>query len=227
MSATEWVLVVFGVLGGLAVGSFTCVVIDRLPMPLEEPNEFGEEWDTRPWRDVVGGTSRCSSCGEPVRPRDEVPVLSWLVLRGRCRDCGERIPAYHPWVELSVPVLWALLVWAVGWGWAVVPALVLVPVGVAVSAIDLRTLMVPTRLVWPGLGLVVAASVLAAAFTGETGRLAGRRRSARWPWRSRSACCGGSCPGAWGSVTSAWPCCWAGPSASPAGPDRRWGRSWP
>jgi leader peptidase (prepilin peptidase)/N-methyltransferase len=165
------VLVVVGVLAGLAVGSFTNVVIDRLPLALDRPNEFGESWDTRPWREVLAGTSRCSACGHAIRPPDELPVVSWLVLRGRCRDCGVRIPSFHPVVELAVPVLWVVLVRAVGWGWAVAPALLLVPVGLAVAVIDLRTLMVPTRLVWPALAGSIVLSVVSAVALGEPGLL--------------------------------------------------------
>jgi leader peptidase (prepilin peptidase)/N-methyltransferase len=159
------------VLAGLAVGSFTNVVIDRMPLALDRPNEFGESWDTRPWRQVLAGTSRCSACGHAIRPPDELPVVSWLVLRGRCRDCGARIPGFHPVVELAVPVLWVVLVWAVGWGWAVAPALFLVPVGLAVAVIDLRTLMVPTRLVWPALAGSIVLSVVSAVAMGEPGLL--------------------------------------------------------
>jgi leader peptidase (prepilin peptidase)/N-methyltransferase len=165
------VFVLVGVLAGLAVGSFTNVVIDRMPLALDEPNEFGEVWDTRPWRQVLAGTSRCSACGHAIRPPDELPVVSWLVLRGRCRDCGARIPGFHPVVELAVPVLWVVLVWAVGWGWAVAPALFLVPVGLAVAVIDLRTLMVPTRLVWPALAGSIVLSVVSAVALGEPGLL--------------------------------------------------------
>lgn len=155
-------LVVFGVLGFLAIGSFTCVVIDRLPLHLDEPNEYGEEWDTRPWPEVLGGNSRCSSCGEPVRPIDNIPVLSWLLLRGRCRGCGQGIPAFHPVVELLCPLLFLGALWAIGSSWLLVPALWLIPTGVAISAIDLRTLIVPTRIVWPAtLVMIVLCSAVA------------------------------------------------------------------
>ncbi len=70
---------------GLAVGSFANVVIARVPK--------GES--------ILHPPSHCPSCGAPVRPRDNVPVVSWLVLRGRCRDCGWRIPARYPLVELA------------------------------------------------------------------------------------------------------------------------------
>jgi leader peptidase (prepilin peptidase) / N-methyltransferase len=171
VNAVDWVLVAFGALVALSVGSFTCVVIDRLPMPLEEPNEFGESWDTRPWGDVVGGVSRCTTCGERIRPRDEIPVLSWLLLRGRCRNCGASIPSFHPWVELSVPMVCALLVLALGWTWLLVPVLFLVPVGIAVAVIDLRTLIVPTDLVWPSLVVSIALSVGAAFAVDQPARL--------------------------------------------------------
>ncbi len=167
MSSTEIVLLVFGALLFLALGSFCCVIIDRLPKPLDEPNELGELWDTRPWGEVFGGNSRCSDCGEPVKFYDNIPVLSWLVLRGKCRGCGQRIPAFHPIVELLCPVLFLLCVWSLGWGWQLLPVLWLIPVGVTISAIDLRTLMVPTRIVWPAFAVSVLLTVAAAGLLGE------------------------------------------------------------
>lgn len=167
MTGVEPVAVIFGVLIAFAVGSFCCVVIDRLPIELEEPNDYGDRFETRPWGEVVGGHSRCSSCGEPVRIRDNVPILSWLLLRGRCRGCGERIPGFHPIVEALVPLLFLGAVWSIGWEWRLLPVLVLIPAGVVVSAIDLRTLIIPTSVVWPAFLLVVAASVFASGIDGE------------------------------------------------------------
>lgn len=148
-SAQQAVLLAFGVVAGFCIGSLICVVIERLPLALDEPNEFGDLYDTRPWRDVLGGSSRCSGCGSPIKAYDKIPFVSWLFLRGRCRTCGDRIPGFHPVVELAVPVVGLLLGVALGWGWRLGPVLLLVPVGLAVSVIDLRTLIVPTRLVWP------------------------------------------------------------------------------
>ncbi len=167
MSSTELVLLVVGTLAFLAIGSFTCVVIDRLPLALDAPNEYGELWDTRPWPEVLGGHSRCSDCGAGIRVTDNVPVLSYVLLRGRCRGCGSRIPGYTPFVELLVPLLFLGAVWTIGPEWRLLPALWLIPVGVAVAVIDLRTLIVPTRIVWPAFGVLVALSVLAAAIEGE------------------------------------------------------------
>lgn len=167
MSAAEVVLVVFGAFAFLAIGSFTCVVIDRLPVELDEPNQYGDAYDTRPWREVFGGNSRCSSCGTPVRPVDNIPVVSWLVLRGKCRGCGDRIPGFHPAVELITPLLFLAAVWALGADWRLLPLLWLIPALVAVSVIDLRTFIVPTRIIWPAFFVTVALSVVAALIEGE------------------------------------------------------------
>lgn len=167
MTPTQWVLIAFGTLVAFAIGSFLCVVIERMPVELDGPNEYGDLFDTRPWRDVLGGHSRCSGCGEPIRATDKIPVLSFMLLRGRCRGCGDRIPGFHPVVEAVVPLLFLGAVWVVGLDWRVLPVLGLIPAGVAISAIDLRTLIVPTRIVWPAFGLVVALSLVSTAIDGE------------------------------------------------------------
>lgn len=160
-------LAVLGVAFGFAVGSFLCVIIERMPIVLDEPDRFGDLYGMRSWSEVVGGSSRCSTCGEPIRAVDKIPLVSWLALRGKCRGCGDRIPAFHPVVELAVPAVGAAVVVAMGWGWQVLPVLWLVPVGIAVSAIDFRTYMVPTRLVWPAFFVSLALSGVAAAAAHE------------------------------------------------------------
>ena len=171
MTATQWVVLVFGTLIAFAVGSFLCVVIERLPVALEKPNEYGDSYDTRPWGEVLGGNIRCSDCGEPIRAVDKIPVLSWFLLGGKCRGCGERIPGFHPVVELLVPLLFIGAVWAIGMDWRVLPVLGLIPAGVAISAIDFRTMIVPTAIVWPSFALVVALSAISAGIEGEWARL--------------------------------------------------------
>ncbi len=116
---------------------------------LDEPDEYGDLWGTRPWREVFRGNSRCSSCGAPVRFYDNVPVASYVVLLGRCRNCRARIAGYHPLVELAAPVAFVLAVWSLGVTWLLAPALWFIPVALAVAVIDLRTLIVPTAIVWP------------------------------------------------------------------------------
>lgn len=167
MTTIEVVLCIFGLLIAFALGSFICVIVDRLPVALEAPNEYGDSYDTRPWAEVLGGHSRCSTCGEPVRPIDNIPVVSWLLLRGRCRGCGAGIPVFHPIIEILVPALYLGAVWSIGWDWRLLPVLGLIPAGVAISAIDLRTMIVPTRIVWPTLALVLALSVVSSWAVGE------------------------------------------------------------
>lgn len=167
MTPAELALAVFGLLAAFAVGSFICVIIERLPVELAEPDEYGDWYEMRPWAEVLGGTSHCSACGAGIRWYDKVPLVSWLVLRGRCRSCGDRIPGFHPAVEAAVPALGVALIAAYGWEARLVPALWLIPVGITVAAIDLRTFMAPTKIIWPAFGASVAASVIIALTVGE------------------------------------------------------------
>ena len=171
MTGAEWALLLLGALGFLAIGSFTNVVIDRLPRQLDEPNEHGELWETRPWSEVSSGRSRCSDCGAALRPVDTIPVVSWLRLRGRCRACRAPIAGYHVLVEMAVPLLFLGALWALGVSWSLLPALWLIPVGVAVAVIDLRSLMVPTRIVWPALVVSIGLCAVAAGVQSEWGWL--------------------------------------------------------
>src|SRR4051795_10382432 len=83
------VLVVAAAVIGLVVGSFLNVIIHRVPQGAS----------------IVTPRSHCPGCGSGIRPRDEIPVLSWILLRGRCRDCGESISARYPLVELLTAVV--------------------------------------------------------------------------------------------------------------------------
>src|SRR5664279_4758689 len=87
---------------GLAIGSFLNVAILRLPR--------GESLVRRP--------SHCPACNAPGRPRDTVPILSWLLLRGRCRDCRAWISVRYPLVELLTAVMCAALALRLGASWA-------------------------------------------------------------------------------------------------------------
>lgn len=161
----------------LPIASFANVVIDRLPVELDEPNEYGETWDTRPWIEAVGGRSRCSTCSAPVRPIDNIPIVSYLVLRGRCRTCGTPYGAFHLLVEVLVPLVGAAMAWVLidrfGVTWVLVPFLFLVPVGAVVSVIDLRTLIVPTAVIWPATALSVLMLVVTTIAIGQPAWLLG------------------------------------------------------
>jgi leader peptidase (prepilin peptidase)/N-methyltransferase len=120
---------------GLAIGSFMTVVAARVPA--------GES--------VVRPRSKCPACGTEISNRDNVPVLGWLLLRGRCRSCGERIPVRYPLLELSTAVLIVVpfLVYDDLWSATGVAALLaLMPV---VSAIDIEHRIIPNRLMYPAL----------------------------------------------------------------------------
>lgn len=130
---------------GLLIGSFLNVVIWRVPR--------GES--------VVRPPSACPGCGHEIRPRDNVPVLSWLLLRGRCRDCGHPISARYPLVEATSGLLFAVMALRFG-AEAELPAfLYLAAVGLALAVIDLDTLRLPDALTLPSYG--VAAVLLGGA----------------------------------------------------------------
>ena len=133
---------------GLLVGSFLNVVVWRVPR--------GES--------VVSPPSACPGCGRPVRPRDNVPVLSWLLLRGRCRDCGGAISVRYPLVEAATALLFGAVALLVGPSWELPALLYLAAVAVALSLIDLDTHRLPDAIVLPS--YVVAAALLTLATFG-------------------------------------------------------------
>jgi leader peptidase (prepilin peptidase)/N-methyltransferase len=129
---------------GLAVGSFLNVVIHRLPR--------GES--------VVSPRSRCPGCGKQIRGADNIPVVSWLLLRGRCRDCGEPISPRYPIVEALTGALFAAVVVSQDAGDTTWLGLALVTALVPIAFIDLDHRIIPNVIVGPaalvGLALVAA-----------------------------------------------------------------------
>jgi leader peptidase (prepilin peptidase)/N-methyltransferase len=143
------VVVFCGVLG-LLVGSFLNVVIWRVPRKLS----------------VVRPPSHCPQCETPISPRDNVPVLSWLLLRGRCRHCGNPIPVRYPLVEVAGGVLFAAVALRFGTDWALPAYLVLTAALLAISIIDLEHFIVPDRITAP---LTVSSLVLLGVAAGADG----------------------------------------------------------
>ena len=143
-----------GVLG-LAIGSFLNVVIYRVPR--------GES--------VVSPPSACPSCGTELAARDNIPVLSWLLLHGRCRTCAEPISVRYPLVELSTAALFAATAARLGRTWALPAFLVLMAGLLSLAIIDAELLILPKRIVYPVLGMVSGLLVLAAAMDHEWHRL--------------------------------------------------------
>jgi leader peptidase (prepilin peptidase)/N-methyltransferase len=148
---------------GLVVGSFLNVVIHRIPRMMEaewraqcaelEGRESSEQGVYNLWVP----NSHCPSCKAPLRIVDNVPVLSYLVLRGKCAHCGTRISARYPVVEAATALLSALVAWHFGFGWAGGLALVFTWVLIALTFIDADTTLLPDSLTLPllWLGLLV------------------------------------------------------------------------
>src|SRR4051794_3570072 len=125
-------IVLAGIMG-LLIGSFLNVVAYRLPRK----------------ESLATPGSRCPSCGTPVKPYDNIPVLSWLLLRGRCRHCGEPISARYPLVEAATGLLYAGVVAKYDDAFGIVVGLILVTALVPIVLIDLETFTIPNAITLP------------------------------------------------------------------------------
>jgi leader peptidase (prepilin peptidase)/N-methyltransferase len=146
-----WLLVGCAATVGLVIGSFLNVVIWRVPR--------GES--------VVSPPSHCPGCGHEVRPRDNVPIVSWLLLRGRCRDCGTSISARYPLVEAGTAVVFGLLTLAIGLEPDLPAFLYLGAIGVALAMIDIDVKRLPNAIVLPSYPVAAALLTVAAAVDGR------------------------------------------------------------
>jgi leader peptidase (prepilin peptidase)/N-methyltransferase len=132
---------------GLAIGSFLNVVIYRVPRK----------------ESVVRPRSHCPGCGTEIAERDNIPVVSWLLLRGRCRTCSMRISFRYPAVELACAALFASMGLRFWDDWALPAFLVLAAACLAGSVIDLEHLLLPNRIVFPSLFMAAPLLLVAAA----------------------------------------------------------------
>jgi len=159
MIGVTGIIVTLATILGLAIGSFLNVVIWRLPR--------GESLAHPP--------SACPKCGHEIRKRDNIPVLSWLILRGRCRDCGAPISPRYPLVEAGTALFFGLVALdfvtrapdqpqASAALWALPAFLYLAAVSVALAAIDIDLRRLPDRIVLPS--IVVGIVLLAVATFG-------------------------------------------------------------
>jgi len=128
---------------GLVLGSFLNVVIARLPE--------GES--------IVSPPSRCPRCKARIRPWDNIPVLSYLLLRGRCRDCRRKIPRRYPVIELTAGLLLWVLARRIEHPVLLVPHAAFLLALLAVAWIDFDTRTIPDAVTIPGVGLGLAASL--------------------------------------------------------------------
>jgi leader peptidase (prepilin peptidase)/N-methyltransferase len=156
---------VLGVLG-LLIGSFANVVIYRVPAG----------------RSIVRPASGCPACGSRVRSRDNIPVISWLVLRGRCRDCHAPISVRYPAVEALVGALFAGVGLRFGISWTGVGEAALAAGLVVLAFIDLDHMLLPRKIVYVTLTIVAVVFVAGAATGTQWHRLLVAAISAVVPW---------------------------------------------
>jgi leader peptidase (prepilin peptidase) / N-methyltransferase len=136
-------LYVIALLFGLTIGSFLNVVIYRLPR---------RESLARP-------SSHCPNCNTAIKWYDNVPVVSWAVLRGRCRSCAEPIALRYPIVEAITGVGFAVSAWRFGITWQALVGCIFVAALVAVAFIDYDEMIIPDTIVLPGAVVGLAASI--------------------------------------------------------------------
>lgn len=128
-------LVAGGAVLGLMIGSFLNVVVYRVPAGMS----------------VVRPPSACPNCRNPIRPRDNIPVFSWLLLRGRCRDCRAPISARYPLVEAGTSAAFAGMALLVGQSWTLPAYWVATAVAIALTLVDIDHRRIPNAILFPGL----------------------------------------------------------------------------
>ena len=164
---TEFLLSPWGLLLlGLCIGSFLNVVVHRLPLMLERgwrlesAEMLGVKIDEPQALTLTRPRSRCPSCGQGIAWHQNIPVLSFVWLRGKCAACNKRIAARYPFIELATGVLFAALGWRFGAGPVVLLWCAFAATLVALSAIDWDTTLLPDNLTLPLLWAGLVASAL-------------------------------------------------------------------
>jgi len=156
---------------GLAIGSFLNVVIYRLPVMLERQwraqcEELVDEGAVRalplagaPAFNLVTPRSQCPSCHAPIAAWQNIPLLSWAILRGRCGNCRAQISLRYPLIEALTGLLSAIVAWQFGSGWPALAALVLTWFLIALTFIDIDHQLLPDNLTMPLTWLGLALSL--------------------------------------------------------------------
>jgi len=159
---------IIGVLG-LLIGSFLNVVILRLPVMMEKEwhaqcNDLLEitpdnEQASKPFN-LVTPNSHCPKCNHKIKAIENIPILSYLFLKGRCSDCGIKIPVRYPIIEATTALLSIIVAWHFGPTWEAAAALLLTWVLVALTVIDFDHQLLPDSItlpfLWLGLGISLA-----------------------------------------------------------------------
>ncbi len=147
---------------GLLIGSFLNVVIHRLPLMMEREwhsqckelleitDDSANNTETTPESfNLVTPRSQCPKCGHAITALENIPVLSYLFLRGKCRECGERISLRYPFVELITAILSAFVAWKFGFSWAAGAALLLTWALISLTMIDFDHQLLPDSITLP------------------------------------------------------------------------------
>jgi leader peptidase (prepilin peptidase)/N-methyltransferase len=144
---------------GLMIGSFLNVVIYRLPKMMEFTwrqqcaDLRGEEIALQATYNLIIPRSACPHCNHPIGVFENIPVLSYLLLRGKCKNCGAAISPRYPIIEATSGILCAYAAWHFGFGWAAVGALLFIWALLALTAIDFDTQLLPDDITLPLLWL--------------------------------------------------------------------------
>lgn len=152
----ETLLIIACAVFGLIIGSFLNVVIWRVPR--------GEN--------LSHPGSHCPRCNHAIRAYDNIPVISWLILRGKCRDCGNPISVRYPLVEAFTGLMFALTGWLVGYSILLVPMLWFVAVCIALAMIDIDVKRLPNSLVLSSWAVVAVGLAVTAGVEGSWDQLA-------------------------------------------------------
>ena len=171
LASSPGAFLVTSMIVGLLVGSFLNVVIHRMPIMLDrqwraqcmelaaDPNAAATVPALVEPYNLVVPRSACPSCKEPVTALQNIPVVSWLALKGRCARCGNPISARYPLVEALTGLLTLAVAWKFGFGWPVLAALVLTWFLIALTFIDIDHQLLPDDLTLPLIWLGLAASL--------------------------------------------------------------------
>lgn len=153
---------------GLLVGSFLNVVILRLPRMMEQAwkSECREILELPAVEEqkisLMFPPSCCTNCGASIRAWQNIPVISWVLLRGKCAGCKTPISMQYPLVEAATALMSAACVWHFGWGLQLLPALLLTWTLITLTVIDLRTQLLPDSITLPLLWLGLALALIPA-----------------------------------------------------------------
>ena len=165
----------------LVVGSFLNVVIYRLPIMMEQ--EWQQEYQAYFTPDAATAAparfnlavprSACPACNTPIQARDNIPLLSWLWLKGKCRHCQAAISARYPVVELLTGLMSAVVAWQLGFGWLAAVFILVTWVLIALSFIDIDKMLLPDQLTLPLLWLALLFSLTDSALVNPAEAITG------------------------------------------------------